>query len=112
MRTSREPLEFEQAFWARRGLAPGREQSGLGFHPLDLGQQAMRFLFGFALEGRPEPDDVDAGQIAMLGVSGHRSGWRRASGAGGRSPGVPANTQAPEVPAPVRWIGGRDRRRV
>jgi hypothetical protein len=27
----------------------------------------MRFLFGFALEGRPEPGDVDAGQIVMLG---------------------------------------------
>lgn len=39
----------------------------LGFHPLDLGQQAMRFLFGFAPEGRPEPGDVDAGQITMLG---------------------------------------------
>lgn len=31
------------------------------------GERAMRFLFGFALEGRPEPEDVDAGRIGMLG---------------------------------------------
>jgi hypothetical protein len=62
-----EPLEFERPFWARRQAASDRHPAALGFHPLDLGQQAMRFLFGFALEGRPEPDDVDAGQIAMLG---------------------------------------------
>jgi hypothetical protein len=62
-----EPLEFEQPFWARRQAATDRSRGALGFHPLDLGQQAMRFLFGFALEGRPEPDDVDAAQITMLG---------------------------------------------
>lgn len=62
-----EPLEFERPFWARRQAALDRHPGALGFHPLDLGQQAMRSLFGFALEGRPEPDDVDAGQITMLG---------------------------------------------
>lgn len=62
-----EPLEFERPFWARRQAALDRHPGVLGFHPLDLGQQAMRFLFGFALEGRAEPDDVEAGQITMLG---------------------------------------------
>jgi hypothetical protein len=61
-----EPLDFERSFWAMRA-ASGRPPGTLGFHPLDLGRQAMRFLFGFALEGEPEPDDVDAAQVAMLG---------------------------------------------
>lgn len=62
-----EPLEFELPFWARRRAAIERYPGALGFHPLDMGQQAMRSLFGFALEGGPEPDDVDASQITMLG---------------------------------------------
>jgi hypothetical protein len=55
-----EPLEFERPFWASRQAATDRHPGALGFHPLDLGEQAMRFLFGFALEGRTGPDDVDA----------------------------------------------------
>lgn len=47
----------------RSASGPG----ALGFHPLDLGQQEMQLLFGFALEGRPEPDDLDAAQVTMLG---------------------------------------------
>jgi hypothetical protein len=62
-----EPLEFERPFWATHQAFADRHPGALGFHPLDLAQQAMRFLFGFALEGRPEPDDVAAGQISMLG---------------------------------------------
>jgi hypothetical protein len=62
-----EPLEFERPFWASRQAFIDRHPGALGFHPLDLAQQTMRFLFGFALEGAPEPGDVDAGQIAMLG---------------------------------------------
>ncbi len=62
-----EPLDFERPFCARRQAASDQHAGALGFHPLDLGQQAMRFLFGFALEGLPEPDDVNAAQITMLG---------------------------------------------
>lgn len=62
-----QPLDFEQPFWARRQDAVDRHPGALGFHPLDLGQQAMRSLFGFALEGEPAPSDVDASQITMLG---------------------------------------------
>jgi len=62
-----EPFEFERPFWATRRAFVARHPGALGFHPLDLAQQAMRCLFGFALEGRPEPGDVDAGQISMLG---------------------------------------------
>ncbi|MCX4856947.1 hypothetical protein OG263_25070 [Streptomyces canus] len=37
------------------------------FHPLELGEDVLRSLCGFVLEGRPEPDDVDAGSIALHG---------------------------------------------
>ena len=62
-----EPFECERPFWASRRAFVARHPGALGFHPLDLAQRVMRCLFGFALEGRPEPDDVDAGQISMLG---------------------------------------------
>lgn len=62
-----EPLEFELPFWARQQAFAASHPGGIGFHPLDLGEQALRFLFGFVLEGRPEPDDVAADQVAMLG---------------------------------------------
>lgn len=62
-----QPLEFERPFWAARRAFIDRHPGALGFHPLDVAQQAMRFLFGFALEGTPDPDDIDAGQISMLG---------------------------------------------
>jgi hypothetical protein len=61
-----EPLEFERPFWARRRAFVESHPGALGFHPLDLGDQAMRFLFGFAVEGSPTRE-VDADQIAMLG---------------------------------------------
>ena len=62
-----EPLEFERPFWARRGAAADRGPGSLEFRPLDLGQQAMRFLLGFSLEGRPEPEEAYAAEVAMLG---------------------------------------------
>jgi Family of unknown function (DUF6928) len=64
---------MEQSVGAKAGILALGDQDftqsvrRLGFYPLDLGQQAMRFLVGFALEGLPEPDDVNAAQISMLG---------------------------------------------
>jgi hypothetical protein len=62
-----EPFECERPFWPARRAFVARHPGAVGFRPLDLAQRVMRWLFGFALEGRPEPDDVDAGQISMLG---------------------------------------------
>lgn len=60
-----EPYDFERPYW--EGLHPVESIPGLPnqgpyplpFHPLDLGEEALRNLFGFIIEGPPEPDDTD-----------------------------------------------------
>ncbi|MER7274527.1 hypothetical protein ABT369_08730 [Dactylosporangium sp. NPDC000244] len=58
-----EPFEFELPYWAgAHPVEPAFPDSGpypLPFHPLELGEDALRALFGFILEGRPDPDDID-----------------------------------------------------
>lgn len=66
-----EPFPFEARFWA--GECPVEPDPGwanpvpypLLFHPLELGEEALRELFGFVMEGFPEPDDVDADEISV-----------------------------------------------
>ncbi|MFF7074194.1 DUF6928 family protein [Streptomyces pseudovenezuelae] len=69
-----EPLAFEGPYWAGDRPAdivpwPGEEEEpyALPFHPLDLGEDALRALCGFIQEGRPQPDDVDADAIELYG---------------------------------------------
>ncbi|MGA4541716.1 DUF6928 family protein [Uniformispora flossi] len=42
---------------------PAREP--LPFHPLDLGEEALRALFGFVVEGRRMPGDIDADHVPV-----------------------------------------------
>ncbi|GIF97561.1 DUF6928 family protein [Catellatospora citrea] len=67
-----EPYAFELPYWA--GEHPVDPESGwpdddepypLPFHPLELGEDALRELFGFVLEGMPEPGDVDVTDVHM-----------------------------------------------
>jgi hypothetical protein len=66
-----EPLEFERPYWAGEHRVPpvagwpGQGPYPLPFHPLELGQDALRALFGFIQEGRPHPDDVDAEAVHL-----------------------------------------------
>lgn len=39
----------------------------LPFHPLDLGEAALRALFGFVVEDRARPDDLDAESVGLHG---------------------------------------------
>lgn len=68
------PLPFEQPYWS--GDRPAdviprpdedEEPYPLPFHPLELGEEALRSLYGFVQEGYPEPDDVDAATVRLLG---------------------------------------------
>lgn len=66
-----EPFEFERPYWAGEHPVepvPGWPSEGpypLPFHPLDLGEEALRELFGFILEGRPHLEDVDADAVHL-----------------------------------------------
>ncbi|MBD0844760.1 hypothetical protein ICC28_39705 [Streptomyces sp. TRM68416] len=71
-----EPLPFELPYWAGDRPAeivpwPGEEEEpyALPFHPLELGEDALRALCGFIQEGRPQPDDVDADAIELYGFN-------------------------------------------
>jgi hypothetical protein len=68
-----DPFDFELPYWA--GVHPVQPVAGwpdedpypLPFHPLDLGEDTLRALFGFILEGRRDPDDIDAQAVHLHG---------------------------------------------
>jgi hypothetical protein len=68
-----EPFDFERPYWA--GEHPVEPEPGwqdqepypLPFHPLELGEDALRALFGFIIEGSPHPDDIDAEAVHLHG---------------------------------------------
>lgn len=67
-----EPLEFERPYWASERaveLDPEWDEDPypLPFHPLEMGEDALRALFGFVIEGYPEADDIDGNEIPMHG---------------------------------------------
>ncbi|WP_067813227.1 DUF6928 family protein [Actinomadura kijaniata] len=59
-----EPLPFERPYWVGEHA---EEDYPLPFHPLDMGEDALRGLFGFILEGVHAADDVDASHVPMRG---------------------------------------------
>lgn len=68
-----EPYDFELPYWAGDHPVdpepdePDEEPYPLPFHPLDLGEEALRALFGFTVEGYPHPDDIDAEAVHLHG---------------------------------------------
>jgi hypothetical protein len=68
-----DPYDFEGPYWAGEHPVvpvPGWPSQGpypLPFHPLELGEEALRALFGFVLEGYPDPDDLDAATVHLHG---------------------------------------------
>jgi hypothetical protein len=61
-----EPLPFEAPYWAGERKAGTRYP--LPFHPLDLGGgAALRALFGFIIEGRRQPTDIEAESVRLAG---------------------------------------------
>lgn len=60
-----DPLPFEAPYWT--GEHPAGDRYPLPFHPLDLGEVALRALFGFILEGRPQPTDIDPESVKLAG---------------------------------------------
>ncbi|GAA1288463.1 hypothetical protein Psi02_71280 [Planotetraspora silvatica] len=68
-----EPYDFELPYWAGERPVepvPGWPDEGpypLPFHPLELGEDALRALFGFVLEGVSAPDDIDTEAVHLYG---------------------------------------------
>ncbi|WP_436771228.1 DUF6928 family protein [Yinghuangia sp. YIM S09857] len=66
-----ERLSFETPYWAGEHPVepipgrPNQDPYALPFHPLDLGEEALRALFGFIIEGRRMPDDIDADDVPV-----------------------------------------------
>jgi hypothetical protein len=58
-------LPFEAPYWA--GEHPAGDRYPLPFHPLEFGGEALRALFGFILEGRRQPADIDAESVRLAG---------------------------------------------
>ena len=75
-------LPFEEPYWAGRHPAGGGDDGGdeypLPFHPLELGEAALRALFGYELEGLVEPDRtlISPESVSLLGFKRVRSKWR------------------------------------
>ncbi|MFF8848005.1 DUF6928 family protein [Streptomyces sp. NPDC015127] len=61
------PLEFESPYWTGNHSVSHTPNYPLPFHPLDLGNEALRNFFGFILEGRPSADCFDPEEITLCG---------------------------------------------
>ncbi|MEV4481442.1 DUF6928 family protein [Micromonospora coxensis] len=68
-----DPYDFELPYWAGEHRVepvpgwPNQDPYPLPFHPLDLGEEALRALFGFTIEGMPAPDGIDADAVHLHG---------------------------------------------
>jgi hypothetical protein len=62
-----DPLPFEEPYWA--GGHPVGDGYPLPFHPLDLGEAALTALFGFIIEGRRQPEDLDPEAVRLAGFA-------------------------------------------
>ncbi|MEV0821725.1 DUF6928 family protein [Nonomuraea rubra] len=70
-----DPYPFELPYWNGDHPVPlmpewaDQAPYPLPFHPLELGEDALRELLGFTVEGSIEPEDVDAEAVELLGFS-------------------------------------------
>ncbi len=77
-----ERLSFELPYWAGEHPVDDDDDSDDGgyplpFHPLELGEAALRSLFGFVYEGVPLDDDPPLDEIVLAGFEVDSGGWRR-----------------------------------
>jgi len=64
-------LAFEEPYWSGQQpvAAGGGKPYPFPFHPLELGEAALRALFGFNYEGLCHDDDPDLEQVALAGFA-------------------------------------------
>jgi hypothetical protein len=74
-----EHLPFEEPYWAGEHpvVCSGEDRSAypFPFHPLDLGEEALRELFGYILEGRTDPSLLEPESIPLVRYRRSRLPW-------------------------------------
>lgn len=74
-------LPFEEPFWSGNHPAVDSEDDNdvypLPFHPLELGEAALRELFGYQLEGYVDPALLAPESIPLVRYKRMRSSWWR-----------------------------------
>jgi hypothetical protein len=73
-----ERLPFEEPYWSGRHPAvDGDEEDAypFPFHPLDLGEAALRELFGYQLEGLIDASPLESESIPLVRYQRSRSSW-------------------------------------
>lgn len=74
-----ERLPFEEPFWSGQNPVPmedGEDAYPLPFHPLELGEAALKEFFGYQLEGFVDPGLLEPGTIPLLKYKRSRSLWK------------------------------------
>lgn len=71
-------LPFEEPFWSGQHPATDDEQSDypFPFHPLELGEAALKEFFGYQLEGFIDPSLLEPESIPLVKYKRKRSGWK------------------------------------
>jgi hypothetical protein len=59
-------LQFEEPFWAGTHRTVRNPEYVLPFHPIDLGNEALREFFGFILEGRMDDSCIDPEELELF----------------------------------------------
>ena len=69
-----ERLPFEGPYWS--GLHPVGDGYPLPFHPLELGEAALKDFFGYQLEGTLDPELLQPETIPLIKYKRKRSWWK------------------------------------
>jgi hypothetical protein len=71
-------LPFEEPFWSGRHPATDGNDDGypFPFHPLELGEAALKEFFGYQLEGFIDPALIEPESIPLVKYKRSRSLWK------------------------------------
>jgi hypothetical protein len=71
-------LPFEEPFWSGRHPVghDGEDDYPLPFHPLDLGEAALKEFFGYQLEGIIDPELLQPESVPLIKYKRKRSRWK------------------------------------
>ena len=71
---------FEEPFWSGKHPVPvdddGESAYPLPFHPLELGEAALKELFGYQLEAMPDPALLEPDRIPLARFKRSKPWWR------------------------------------